>query len=109
MAKKTTLRKNIRTIVSKYIDLLKDEGISVEKAIVFGSFAKGNPKPYSDIDICIVSSQFGKDDFEESVLLARKANEINPLIEPHPYSPQSLSMKYDSLANEIRRYGILVK
>lgn len=109
MAKRTTLRKDIRTIILKYIKLLGYERIPVEKAIVFGSFAKGNPKPYSDIDVCIVSSQFGKDDFKESIMLVRKANEISPLIEPHPYSPKALKMKYDPLANEIRKYGIIVK
>ena len=39
---------------------LKALGVTVERVILFGSFAKGNPRKDSDIDLIIVSEDFRK-------------------------------------------------
>jgi len=57
--------KNIKKIANKYILEVVKSGISVNAAYLFGSYAKGNSNKDSDIDICIVSSKFGKDYFQE--------------------------------------------
>ena len=108
MAKKKGLSKKVRKQISAYLYLLKKEGIKVEKAIVFGSRAKGTAKFWSDIDICLVSKQFGKDFFEEGLTLSRLARQVDVLIEPHLYRPTDFKEKYDPLAAEVRRHGIVV-
>lgn len=108
MVKKANLKKEISEKVEAFIDLLEKEGVDVDKAFVFGSHAFGAPKPWSDIDVCVVSSQFGKDSFAESVYLAGIASHIDLMIEAHPYSPEDFKEKYDPLADQIRKHGIKV-
>jgi uncharacterized protein len=42
----------------KYCVLLNSSGITVEKAFLYGSWARGTALADSDIDVMIVSSQF---------------------------------------------------
>jgi uncharacterized protein len=97
-----------KTVLKKYKAVLIREGIPVEKIILFGSYAKKTAKPWSDIDVCIVSPIFGKDPFDEMVRLAKLAEKVDSLIEPHPYNAKDLFDKYDPLAKEIRTYGVAV-
>lgn len=108
MAQKKALKKGLKKKILNYIALLEKEGIYIKKAIVFGSYAKGRVEPWSDIDLCLVSEQFGKDIFREGVKVSRLARRVEPLIEPHPYHPADLKEKYDPLAAEIRKHGIVV-
>lgn len=51
--------------------MLKNEGIPLDGALLFGSRAKNSHHAESDIDLAIVSRDFGIDRFTESVLLNR--------------------------------------
>lgn len=58
-------KREIIKIKKILIDLLNEIGICVEKIIIFGSYAKGEYKEDSDIDIIIISKDFrGKNIFE---------------------------------------------
>lgn len=92
-------------IVKTYADKVKDAGIKLESVYLFGSYAKNKQNKWSDIDICIVSPDFGKNRFNERLLLMNIANQINSAIEPHPYSSQGLKNKFDPLAREILKTG----
>lgn len=94
--------------IDAYYNLLKRSGIQVDKVILFGSYAKGFAHKWSDLDLCIVSPQFGKDRFDEGVTLARLAYRIGDLFEPHPFHPKDLSDRYNPLAKEIRTHGIRI-
>lgn len=104
MAKKT-ITSSISKIVREYGNVVA-QSIPVDKIIVFGSQAKGKAGDESDIDVCVVSPKFGKDWFEESLTLDRLTDNISTKIEAHPMSPRDLENKYDTLASEIRKYGI---
>lgn len=108
MAKQTVNQKITKTI-KDYGKALKAENIKVERLILFGSYAKGTAKSYSDIDLCVVSPQFGKNRFEERVKLMKLTIDLGENIEPHPYSPSGLKDKWDPLALEIRRYGLEIR
>lgn len=71
------------------------------KAYFYGSYAKKSDTKESDIDICIVSSAFGKDYFDENVMLRMLTLKIDSRIEPVAFNPKDLNNKYDSLASEI--------
>ncbi len=90
----------------KFVLQLKNDGINVDSAFLFGSYAKGTQHKYSDIDVCIVSPKFGKDYFDEMSLLRKKALKIDIRIEPVPLNPADLADPYSSLSTEIRNTGV---
>jgi predicted nucleotidyltransferase len=108
MAKQIALEKKDINLINKYITLLKKNGIKVSQVILFGSHTKGNAKPDSDIDIAVISSQFGRDKLKEMMLLRKLALEIDSHIEPLPFSPQDLEDRYSTLSQEIKKYGVLL-
>lgn len=108
MAKQISLGKKEVNIINKYVLLLKQKGISVSKVILFGSHAKGNAKPDSDIDLAVISSQFGRNNLKEMMLLRKLALEIDSHIEPLPFTPQGLEDRYSTLSQEIKKYGVLL-
>lgn len=108
MAKRISIKKKELGSINQYIDLLKKEGIDISRVILFGSYAKGTAKPESDIDIAIISSQFGKNNLKEMMLLRRIALKIDSHIEPLPFSPEDINDRYSALAQEILKYGIAI-
>jgi predicted nucleotidyltransferase len=108
MAQRATLT-TIEKTLKKYAQLLKDVGLNVERLLVYGSFAKGVPQEHSDIDICVVSPELGKDETSEMVRLNTLAHRVDPRIEVVPYSPADLAVEEDPLAHEIRKYGREIK
>ncbi len=48
----------VTDIIARYCAQLGALGIRVERAILFGSHARGKPKDGSDIDVLIVSADF---------------------------------------------------
>jgi uncharacterized protein len=44
--------------VGDYLKTLNDQGLAVRFGVVFGSWAKGNPGQWSDIDLMVVSPRF---------------------------------------------------
>ena len=109
MAKQVSLGKKGIHSINQYISLLEQKGIHVSKVILFGSHAKGRANPDSDIDIAVVSSQFGQDSLKEMTLLRKLALEIDSHIEPLPFSPEDLDDRYSTLAQEIKKYGVPIK
>jgi len=73
-------------IITGYISELASE-IPVEEVILFGSYAHGNPKEHSDIDLAIISDWFrDKTRIESMQYLSRIAARYNTLIEAIPFT-----------------------
>ena len=106
MAKQKRLKKSQISKIYEFVQLLEQQGISVSKVILFGSYAKGKASPDSDIDLAIVSTQFGQDVADEMMLLRKTALKVDAHIEPVPLSPEDLDDNFSILAQEIKRYGI---
>ena len=90
--------------------IFKKEGISIEHVILYGSYAKGKARPDSDIDVAIVSNNFGRDRVEEGMTLFKIAGNIDSRLEPVPIS--SYSYENDTwvpLIYEVREKGIELK
>jgi len=49
-------------IIREYLNVLKQEGIVIEKAFLYGSYARDEASESSDIDLLLVSSLFDTDD-----------------------------------------------
>jgi predicted nucleotidyltransferase len=97
----------IREIVLRFVKVLKAKGIRVEKAVLYGSYASGNIHAGSDLDLAVISPDFGKDRFEEGKMLHRLAWRVDPRIEPIPISLESYEKdKWIPLIHEITQKGI---
>lgn len=104
MAKK--IPKKINKAIKDYVDAVRKD-ISVERVILYGSYAKGKMREDSDIDLAIVSDKFGKNYSEEGKYLFRKLWEVKESnIDPIGYSPKDFNNPNPSpLLYEIRRCG----
>jgi len=78
----------------------------IEKAILFGSFAKGNFNDDSDIDIAFVWD-FSGDLFtvQRDLMKLRRAFDFR--IEPHPFALTNFS-DTDPLVHEILKHGVVI-
>ena len=99
----------IVAITKKFTDVLIKNGIRVEKVILYGSYASGKAHSDSDIDLAIVSPDFGKDRHEELKKLLQLAWRIDPRIEPIPISSTSFNNTWLPIIYEIRQRGIELK
>ena len=95
-------------ITKKYLTEVRRLGINVDQAYLFGSYAKGKVWEGSDLDVCVVSDDFGKNYHGDNMKLNKAALKVNSRIEPVAYSPADFDNKYDSLADEVKRFGILI-
>ena len=55
-------QKDAINIIRAYLQLLKNAGINIEKAYLYGSYATNVATPESDIDVLLVSSLYDTDD-----------------------------------------------
>ncbi|MBP7582588.1 MAG: nucleotidyltransferase domain-containing protein [Spirochaetes bacterium] len=90
--------------------LLKKNRIRGDVFILYGSFATGTSRVDSDIDIAVVSRDFGGDRFSEGSSLNYFATQIDPRIEAVPVSlDEYLSRSSISpLLHEINTKGIVL-
>ncbi len=101
------VEKEIINKLRKFSNSLIRSGIDVDRVILYGSYAKGKVREDSDIDVAVVSRDFGKDRTEEGMLLFRIAGEIDSRIEPIPLSIESYEKDtWVPLIYEIRKNGI---
>lgn len=106
--KKSPIDRRIRDLISVYEKILRDQGVHVDQLILFGSHAKGDAKEWSDIDIAVVSPDFGGDYCSDRVRLMKLARKASNMIEPHPLHPDDLNDRWSTLSAEIRNYGVQV-
>lgn len=100
----------VRDIILRFADAVTGKGIRVEKIVLYGSYASGKVRADSDLDIAVISTDFGKDRFEEGKMLLKLAWRIDPRIEPVPISSESYEKDtWIPLIYEIRQKGIELK
>ncbi len=78
--------------------------LKVRKAYLFGSYAKGNEREESDIDIAIVLGNM-TDFFDTQMQLMRIRRKVDLRIEPHPISEMEFNAM-NPIAFEIQKTGI---
>ncbi len=98
---------SIMNILRRFLAKLNEEGIRVESAYVFGSFAKGIENKWSDIDVAVISQDISDDGLEDMLRLAKIASKIDTRIEPVPYKPEDF-IDEDPLVWEIKKEGIAI-
>ena len=105
MVKQTYQIKSVKKRLHAFLKLLQRKGIRVSEVIIFGSYGKGIALKDSDIDVAVISDQFGKDAFQEMTLLRKIALKVDSHIEPVPLTAEDLHDPFSTLIQEINRYG----
>jgi len=75
-------RSEIIELLKKYILLLNSEGVSVNKAFLFGSYSTDTATESSDIDVMLVSNKFDENDDLIIGKIWKLTKKINTRIEP---------------------------
>jgi uncharacterized protein len=113
--KRNNLRRNmhkagpqIKEIIKQYKEVLQKYGIKVEHFILYGSFAIGNPRDDSDIDLVVVSDSFQQMNLRERLeVLGLGAAQIMKPIEAKGYTPEEIKSAPEvSFLSEILKSGI---
>jgi predicted nucleotidyltransferase len=97
-------------IIRKFISLVEARGIRVDKAVLYGSYSTGKHTPDSDLDLAVISADFGHDRFTEGKMLMQMAWRVDPRLHPVPFSSDSFENDtWVPLVHEIRKNGIVVQ
>ena len=75
-------KEEVIELLKKYIILLNAEGISVNRAFLFGSYSNDSASDSSDIDIMIVSDKYDETDDIVVGKIWKLTRKINTKIEP---------------------------
>lgn len=75
----------------------------IEKVILYGSRAKGNFKPFSDVDITLVGSDLSRSDLNQIL------RDIDDLLLPYQFDVSLLhKLKNEALLDHINRRGLVI-
>ena len=96
-------RQKIKGIVERFKQELKNLGIKAEKIILYGSYAEGNPKEYSDIDLIVISDDFQNLNLRERLeILGLAAGRVFEPIEALGYTSKEVETdRKESFLDEI--------
>jgi predicted nucleotidyltransferase len=97
-------KREIVEILKKYIFVLRSEGITIDKAYLYGSYLSNTATDDSDIDIMIVTEN--EDDYQTGKVwsLTRK---VNSKIEPYLVGKRRFNNNEDSpLIDLVKRTGL---
>src|SRR4030042_5057928 len=101
-------RREIKEIVIQFARRLGELGVEVSQIILYGSYAKGKPKDYSDIDIAVVSPTFEKlDIFKRQEILSIAHHGFDEPIEPIGLTPDQIKER-KGLVREILVTGVIL-
>lgn len=78
--------------LKKFLDLIEESGIRLEKAILFGSYAKGKAGKWSDLDIALVSKDFTGIGFYDCKRINPFIIKVDSRIEPHPFTTEDFTI-----------------
>ena len=105
------LEQSILISVAKYLAAIRQSGIAVDHAVVFGSQVSGRAHEWSDIDLLVVSPQFDEMKDRSMInLLWRLAARVDSRIEPIPCgSRQWLEDDSSAIIEIARQQGEILK
>jgi len=99
MFKKT---RDVKRIIEKYRQELKNLNINSQKIILYGSYAKGNPREDSDIDLIVISDDFKDMNLRERLeILGIAAGRVFEPIEALGYTPKEIKQKKETFLEVI--------
>ncbi len=103
-------RPEIKEIINRYKAVLSILGVNAESALLYGSYAKGNPHEDSDIDLVVVSRDFRKMNLRKRLeVLGIAAARIMQPIEAKGYTPEEIGKSEPaSFLREVLATGVSI-
>jgi uncharacterized protein len=98
---------DIIELIKKFLERLKEDNIKVQKAILYGSYAKGNYNEWSDIDLALVSEDFIGNRIIDKERMIKSIVDINTSISPLPFRPEDFD-ESDLFVKEIIKTGVRI-
>jgi predicted nucleotidyltransferase len=84
----------IKRIIKRYRDELTHSGINVTQIYLYGSYASGRSHEGSDIDLIVVSEDFGKYSLRERLeVLGLAAGRIMEPIQSYGITPEEITQQ----------------
>lgn len=83
----------------------------IKQAYMFGSFAKGTAKEYSDIDVAVILESMGRVEdspFDEDFEIFHEAQQYNSLLEVVCFAQDTFDRCGDSIIRRIKEEGFRV-
>ena len=103
------LNKEVKKVISKYLQVLRENGIPVRYGIVFGSYVRGAQTRDSDIDLLLISPLFDRYRRKYVGKIWRLAGDVDLRIEPIPVGEKKFKTDDVSVIYEVaRREGVVV-
>ena len=94
-------------LLQSYIALLNKAGLRIQKAFLFGSYARNEGGDESDIDIMLVSESFDNNNIEEKAKAWQLTRKVDVRIEPFTIGLKKFISEDDSaLLAVVRKEGI---
>lgn len=89
---------HVNSIIRAFVAAIEAQGIAVEKALLFGSQARGNARKDSDFDLVVISPDFAEmASWRRWEVLGKAAARVMEPIEALAYSPEEIA---DALQRE---------
>ena len=85
-------------LVRQYKRVISPRFNGQAKVVMFGSYSKGNPNKWSDIDVAVIVPSLPDDQWlDTSIALGMDVNEVSMLIEPVLMAEDHWSPLYDDV------------
>lgn len=94
--------------IHRFIKEVKKYNINISKAVLFGSYAKGNYNEWSDIDLAVVSEDFEGIRYLDNCKMTKAKLAVSYDISSLPYRPEDFTPD-DLFVKEILQHGINIK
>ncbi len=104
------VQREVIKILKEYLHILEESGIYIQKAFLYGSYARNDANEQSDIDVMLISEIFDKNDDKQIGKIWRLTTKINTRIEPYTVGiNRFLKDDVSPLLEIVRREGIEIK
>lgn len=100
-------QKTIVTLIQTFLQRLLQEGIPVEKAFLYGSYARGEENEDSDIDVMVVSEIFDNNDDKHVGKTWRISRSVDVRLEPYTVGKKRfLTDQFSPLLQLVKTEGL---
>jgi predicted nucleotidyltransferase len=105
MDRRTLTRDEALDTVRRYKQVIAPRFNGQVKVVMYGSYAKGTPNPWSDIDVAVIIPKVNDDEWlKQSTALVRDGRKVTSLIEPVLMEDHEDSILY----NDVVHTGVAV-
>jgi len=98
-------KKDALNVAHRYAETVKNV-FDFQKIILFGSYARGNYREDSDIDIAVIFPDYNNR-LDRQLDLMKLTRKVDTRIEPHPFKEKEFEIS-NPFVNEIQQTGILI-